>query len=266
MWNKEQILALPKNQAVRLSFVGIVSFGVGVSGGHLVTKRKYEALIEDEITEIRQSYLEREQDLLTRMADETPDGEVINIPQKPSLAEMVKDYTSHSMVDPEETGEDQQHDSDISESEPDADPEPELTDEVRKTVSIFDGSAIEEFDQEAEEAWREEHEGEPFIISREEFLENDPEYNQVTITNFEEDDVLADEQDRPVDNMVQVVGKDAVFKFGYGSGDNNVVYVRNPELEIDLEVLRSTGGYAATVLGFKHSDRREPRKFRNHDD
>lgn len=263
MWNKEQLLAVTKNPNVRLLCVASASFGLGAAGAHTLTKRKYETLIETEAEELRQMYFEKEQNLLSEMAKEHREGDILtSVPEKPPLTELIKDYKSDNDERPTNYSEM----STATDQELEQLVEEELKIEVKRTeVNIFAGD-LEEFNQELEEAWREENPDSPFIISKEEFLENDPEYNQVTITYYEDDDVLADEQDRPVDNQVQLVGNDALEKFGYGSGDNNIVYVRNPNLDIDLEVLRSTNSYAATVLGFKHSDRRTPRKFRDSDD
>jgi hypothetical protein len=62
-----------------------------------------------------------------------------------------------------------------------------------------------------------------------------------------------------------------VLVFGHGSGDPNVVYIRNEKLQAEYEVLRDPGSYEIEVLGghveremqevdLKHS--RQPGKFR----
>jgi hypothetical protein len=66
-----------------------------------------------------------------------------------------------------------------------------------------------------------------------------------------------------------LVGDDNL-RFGYGSNDSNMVYVRNPRIEMDMEIVRSQGTYTKEVLGFddeaelKHSGRR--RRFRESDE
>lgn len=110
----------------------------------------------------------------------------------------------------------------------------------------------------------------PYIISHQEFLENEGEYEQITVTYFEEDDTLVDSQDEPVREVNNLVGEDNLTRFGYGSNDNNIVYVRNDRLEIDLEVIRATGKYTEVVLGFNQPDedprRQRPQKLRRGDD
>ena len=124
----------------------------------------------------------------------------------------------------------------------------------------------EVFDYEAE--LRNRSEDYPFIITQEEWLENEPEHDQVTVTFYEEDGMLADAQDKPVPDSDEIVGDVNLNRFGYGSKNNNVVYVRNMKMGVDYEVTRSFGSYAQEVLGFTHSDDIRPRirKFRGEDE
>jgi hypothetical protein len=106
----------------------------------------------------------------------------------------------------------------------------------------------------------------PYVITKEEFMQNEPEHEQVSLTYFEGDEVISDERDQPVENEDDLIGKDNL-KFGHGSKDNNVVYIRSEGTETDFEVLRSHGKYAEEVLGFiEHSeDDGRPRRFRLHE-
>lgn len=102
----------------------------------------------------------------------------------------------------------------------------------------------------------------PYIISREEFEENENEYNQNTLTYYEADNTLVDERDQPIQPINTVVG-DRNLKFGHASGDMNIVYVRNENLEVDFEVCRSYGSFAEEVLGFVGPDRGRENKGLN---
>lgn len=108
----------------------------------------------------------------------------------------------------------------------------------------------------------------PYIISENEFSENDPDHDQTTLTYFEEDDVLADENDGVIEDSDLVVGDDNLSRFGYGSGNHNILFIRNERLETDFEIAKSNGSYAREVLGFiEHSDSRDRiRKFRGDDE
>lgn len=106
----------------------------------------------------------------------------------------------------------------------------------------------------------------PYIISNETFFQNTREYDQSTLTYYEGDDILVDEIDEPIQDPDMVVGEANLSKFGHGSKDNNIVYVRNDVLGLDFEVVRRHGKYAQEVLGYiEHSDKRGPRKFRVYD-
>lgn len=109
----------------------------------------------------------------------------------------------------------------------------------------------------------------PFVVSLDEFYENEPEHTQHTVTYYEGDEVLADERDQVIEDIT-LVGK-ANLTFGYLSNDPNVVYVRNNQKKMDFEIAKSEGKYAHEVLGFEHSDepfdrRRRVRRFRGDDE
>jgi hypothetical protein len=107
----------------------------------------------------------------------------------------------------------------------------------------------------------------PYVISYDEFMECEKDYNQSTLAWYENDNVLADEQDKPIENIDRTVGEYNLDRFGHGSKDNNVVYIRNEVLEHEFEVIRHRGSYVEQVLGFiQHGDRHRPRKFRSDDD
>jgi len=57
---------------------------------------------------------------------------------------------------------------------------------------------------------------------------------------------LCDSHDKPIYNHSEVVGE---LLFGHGSNDPNVVYIRNPKLEAEYEILRDEGSYEEIVLG-----------------
>ena len=136
--------------------------------------------------------------------------------------------------------------------------------EVTETTSnIFvDGRNIEEFDYAAEVDKRDPEY--PYVITHDEFMENENGWQQNTLTYFNGDDVLIDDKDIPVPDIEDIVGSENLTKFGYGSRDRNVVYVRNERLEADYEITLSMGEYAKEVAGFQHSA--PLRRFRRSDD
>ena len=83
-------------------------------------------------------------------------------------------------------------------------------------------------------------------MEQEFFLENENDLSQVSLTYFEPDAVLVDEQDRPFSDP-SLVGT-ANLRFGCGSKDVNIVYVHNPNIDVLFEIARSEMSYAE-VLG-----------------
>ncbi len=109
----------------------------------------------------------------------------------------------------------------------------------------------------------------PYVLSHDEFYQGVKDYQQNTLTYFEGDDVLTDDRDQPINETEMTVGDVNFQRFGHGSNDNNIVYIRNDRLEIDFEVIRSQGKYVQEILGFmEHSHRPgsgKVRRFRSDD-
>jgi hypothetical protein len=102
----------------------------------------------------------------------------------------------------------------------------------------------------------------PYIIHTDERGEMD--YDITTLTYYEGDDVLCREDDSVIGEgeRDQVVGEGNMTRFGHGSGDPSIVYVRNDQLELVFEIVRSPNSYAEEVHGLKHSD--GPRRRERH--
>lgn len=86
----------------------------------------------------------------------------------------------------------------------------------------------------------------PYTIHRDEFFEDSMGYTQATLTYYQGDDILTDELDVPIYGHSALTGN---MQFGHGSGDPNVVYIRNEEREDEYEILRHYGRYEVEVLG-----------------
>lgn len=89
----------------------------------------------------------------------------------------------------------------------------------------------------------------PYIVSQEEFMANDGEFDQSTLTYYVLDKVLTDVRDDIVDDVSNTVGDEFQENFGAGSSDDNVVHIRNERLRMDFEITKSEGSFAQEVLG-----------------
>ena len=138
--------------------------------------------------------------------------------------------------------------------------------EEPETESVFDKDdpqPTEGWDLDAETANR--GPVNPYVIHHDEFMINDDGNEQISLTYFAGDDVLVDERDQVMREVESTVGLENLQKFGHGSNDPLVVYIRNPRLEVDYEISRSDGTFATEVHGFqddelKHSERHQRRR------
>lgn len=105
----------------------------------------------------------------------------------------------------------------------------------------------------------------PYVLHRDEFLTAEPGYAQLTLTYYSADGVLVDEADRAIDDheIDRVVGRKNLSRFGMGSGDKRIVYIRNPRLEADYEVLFHETSYQEVVHGMPMTETFEKMPKRN---
>lgn len=140
--------------------------------------------------------------------------------------------------------------------------------EVSETTThniLVDGNPIEEFDYQAEVLKR--NPEEPYVITHDEFMENENGFEQPTLTYYNGDDILTDDQDIPIPDIEALVGSENLSKFGYGSKDRNVVYVRNEQTESDYAITLSQGEFSKEVAGFSELRHSAPRRrFRGDDE
>ena len=92
----------------------------------------------------------------------------------------------------------------------------------------------------------------PYIIHQNEFTHSNMNYTKIQYNFYAEDGFLVDpEHERPVlvGPIDTLVGNDN-FKFGHGSDDSEVVYVRNDARELDMMICRLNRSYEEDVMGF----------------
>ncbi len=91
--------------------------------------------------------------------------------------------------------------------------------------------------------------GRPYLIEEEDFMQNEREWNQTTLTFYRGDQILVDVRDQPVDSPNQAVGDSNLETFE--RDDVTIIYVRNENLEMDFEIVVSHGKYSEEVAGFR---------------
>lgn len=88
----------------------------------------------------------------------------------------------------------------------------------------------------------------PYIISVEEYAQNEHDFYQTEIIYYAGDNILTDEHQTPIPHYENVVGE---LKFGHGSNDANIVFVRNPKMKMEWEIIYDRGTYQEEVLGME---------------
>lgn len=96
---------------------------------------------------------------------------------------------------------------------------------------------------------RYEGEGEPYVITAEEFMQDEQNFSKITVNYYEYDNTLASEDESIIQNHESFLGNDFQNYIGWKSGSDSVVYVRNENLSSDFEVLVDKGSYEEEVLG-----------------
>jgi hypothetical protein len=115
--------------------------------------------------------------------------------------------------------------------------------EEQKLVNIFtvpDG----EWDMEYELEQRSPNA--PYVIHADEYLEGEFGYKQETVTYYDGDDIMATMADVPIYNWASMMGD---LKWGHGSKDKSVVYIRNEDMSREWEVLLHHGSFEIETQG-----------------
>lgn len=94
----------------------------------------------------------------------------------------------------------------------------------------------------------------PYIIHQDEFSTNESGFNQTTYEYYVVDGVLADEHDQVIEHVDMLVGEANLERWGHGSDDFNVLYIRNSRLELEFEICRNHSSYEEDVLGLERSE------------
>jgi len=286
------VVEVVRNNPAVLITVGVVAGLAGGVGGYFIAKKRLQSFYE----EVAESEIAQAKDFYARINKVGPDGQVMTpkevMMERHSLGEAVaatavREYQGRPDPDPLQPvaseadliaeaksvqgspSDDQLDENQIQKMERalnGAGIHP-LVVEEETTVNIFTDPT---FDLAEEMKYRTKEK--PYIITHDEYFEADKEYDTIQLTYFEQDDTVVGENDQPVDDVDSQIGEDHLVRFGHGSKDRNVVYVRNDTLQTDYEVTKSAGSYLEHLglgpepdgFSIKHSAA-ERRAFRHGD-
>ena len=239
-------------QYLIIGATSVVCFAGGAALSFFVTKEKlrthYEEISQREIAEAKEFYrklykaeeYETPGDVVEKLhpQEEVP-NEYAQDPRAAQAAEVLKSYGGHDLRRPVTTDALKQVGVVVAE---------ETT--ISRNVFIEAEAAeqrITDPDWTAELMSRTEEA--PYVLSQDEFMKNESDWVQVTLTYYEGDQVLADDQDKRVEDPDDVIGLYNLARFGHWSNDDNVVYIHNDVRETEFEVILNHGKYSQIVQG-----------------
>lgn len=253
--------------AIAAAVVGCVLGGVG---GYFLAKKRLESIyderISQEIAEAKEFYANLNK-VDVDGAILTPQDVMTQRHGVEAAAAALRDYQGQ---EPDEEG--------YVEVEPgilvNVEDETQIRKLEKQAKESFNTFTDDGFDLEHEKQFR--TEDKPYIITHDEYFAAERDYETASLTYFEVDDTLVDERDQPIEETDPIVGDEHLARFGSGSKDKNIVYIRNDRLGIDYEITKSKGSYLEEVLGLpekpdslKHSNRNAQlnrrREFRHGD-
>lgn len=126
------------------------------------------------------------------------------------------------------------------------DNEPDPEDDTEPDIIIPEVESDVEFDY--DEELKKRSSTAPYVITSEEFHADELNYTQSSLTYFALDNIMADEDNVPVYNHAVVTGP---LLFGHGSGDPDVVYIRNDERRAEYEITKEDKLFSVEVLGLE---------------
>lgn len=250
-----QYVEVIRNNPAVLVGVGVVGVAIGAAGGYFIAKKRLEKVFakksNEEIAEAREFYSRRVHKIGDGGATLTPQEVLASEHGEEALAAL----QSYRGVDEEDEALLAKTQARVIVTEETA-AGVGISEEVVERNVFLDPT----FDLEVELQGRSTER--PYVISHDEFFESEKDYENQVLTYFEADDTVVDEGDKALDDPDRLIGEGTLNRFGHGSRDKNVVYVRNDRLEMDFEIVRGSGSYLEALgLGpepgeLKHSDQR----------
>lgn len=188
------------NTFVKVTFSFALGACVGVIASERYFNKVYKKIADEEIESVKNMFLKKTGDCTTETVENKTE---------------LKRHVEKSSIQPFNKKEDLLKYSNI------------LKDANYGTVSSDEDTGTNHPDAE------DDHEIDPFVISPDEFG-SEYDYDNVSLVYYA-DGVLADDEDNIIVDIDDVVGEESLTQFGVYEADS--VFVRNPRLKTDFEIL-----------------------------
>lgn len=247
---------------MKIVLASVLSTSVGLAAGAYATKRHLDAQYDEQMTEelaaIRLYYENKSKyktpqeatKALIPQTDELPetvleDKAVDFLVKEAATAQaLYQGQTVNITQGAPTTVEDVADEEEIAVIEDFAEP-------MNETHSVFvNGEPLDPDVYDLAEEMLARKNGVPYVIAQSELDADEFDHEHIILTWFTAGEAtLVDEDEKPIDDLENTVGRDNLNKFGRGSGDANVVYIRNEARGVDYEVIQDARSYMETVLG-----------------
>jgi hypothetical protein len=248
------------NTRIVLALTAGLCIGGGI--GFIVAERKVRRETEEEIAEVRDMFrrLRAEDQAKEKLQSESAsfdEAEDFDGITPESLAEkavtlgyvgtddtvMQRRDPNYRQPEPQDAG-----DEDFP---PDDQIDQDLRQEVEYVKQIRVVNPDREVDPDDVTHW-DRNPNEPYVITEAEYRIDAPEFEKLELTYYKEDDTLVEEDGSYIPDQNGTAGDVNLQNyFGYGSGDDHQMYIRNERIMCDFLVTLNEGSYQREVLGFE---------------
>lgn len=205
--------------AVNFTIYFTAGMAIGVGAGYLLAKKKYRLLAEEEIASVKDIFKKVRAEDKTHAEDQARADWSADLETAKEVIDF-EDYDSRSE-----------------------------TPEGLTTVEI--GIRGDDVKVSVEEQTRRD-ESAPYLITIEEYMGDRHDFAKTTATYWEEDDTIVNDDEKPMDDVNEVIGNDNLMTFGSDPEEPDMIWVRNEHLEVDFEIARDQRSYHEVVLGIKN--------------
>jgi hypothetical protein len=245
--------------------LGALLLGAGIGGGlgYIFTKRrlktKYEELVDAEIAEMREHYLAKGKALEASIGK----GDLEQITRERGYGQIEPDVSAAPpmAVKPPASVQEQADavpdDSAMAENAVEGPSGVKIPPIQRNVFRDRENRRAQREQEIPPWNWTTERESRsndrPYVIHYDERHESEG-YSDATLTYYLADDIVCNERDEVMDltEREQLLGEANLDRFGHGSNDPDIVFIRNDTLELVYEVIRSENSYSEEVHGLKH--------------
>lgn len=201
------------NSVIKNITIFTVGLAIGSAVSYIYNSKKFNAQLDDEIEKTKSYYENKYSKTEESVEKDLTVEEPINAEKTEEYSKMINRYDSPAVKNDEK--------------------------ETKKIKATFYDPLTDEIEEVEVEGNMTNDELKPYVISPDEFGETD--YKIISL-NYYADNVLTDEFDNIIDDVEGTVGEASLDTFG--EYEDDTVFVRNDQLEIDYEICADLRAYS----------------------